>query len=70
MTGRFVLCQKGLPLCRQDATAADVNVELGKKLGRDMIELPDGHVGYVTQPAEFARKFVQAFAGTGHGRKA
>ncbi len=45
----------------------EVNVELGKKLGRDLIELPGGHVGYATQPAEFAREFVQALARTGHG---
>src|SRR5207249_1358421 len=48
----------------------EVNVELGKKLGRDLIELPGGHVGYVSQPAEFAREFVQALARTGHGPKA
>jgi acetyltransferase/esterase len=47
--------------------AYEVNVELGKKLGRDVIELPGGHVGYVTQPAAFAREFVQALARTGHG---
>jgi hypothetical protein len=45
-------------------------VELGKKLGRDVIELPGGHVGYVSQPAAFARAFVQALARTGHGPKA
>jgi pimeloyl-ACP methyl ester carboxylesterase len=48
----------------------EVNVELAKKLGRDLIELPGGHVGYVTQPAEFAHEFVQALARTGHGPKA
>jgi pimeloyl-ACP methyl ester carboxylesterase len=48
----------------------EVNVELGKKLGRDLIELPGGHVGYVAQPAEFAHEFVQALARTGHGPKA
>jgi acetyltransferase/esterase len=47
-----------------------VNVELGKKLGRDLIELPGGHVGPLSQPAEFAREFLQALAGTGHGPKA
>jgi acetyltransferase/esterase len=47
-----------------------VNVELGKKLGRDLIELPGGHVGFAAQPAEFARELVQALARTGHGRKA
>lgn len=50
--------------------AYEVNVELGKKLGRGLIELPGGHVGYVTQPAKFARKFVQSLARTGHGPKA
>jgi len=48
----------------------EANVELAKKLGRDLIELPGGHVGYVTQPAEFAHEFVQALARTGHGPKA
>jgi len=50
--------------------AYEVNVALGKKLGRDVIELPGGHVGYVTQPAAFAREVVQALARTGHGPKA
>jgi pimeloyl-ACP methyl ester carboxylesterase len=54
----------------RDHPAYEVNVELGKKLGRDLIELPGGHVGYVTQPAEFARELVQALARTGHGPKA
>jgi hypothetical protein len=48
----------------------EVNVELGKKLGRDLIELPGGHTGYVAHPAELACEVVQAFARTGHGRKA
>ena len=48
----------------------EVNVELGKRLGRALIELPGGHVGYVAQPAEFAREFIQALAPTGHGPKA
>jgi len=41
----------------------EVTVALGKKLGRDLIELPGGHVGFVTQPAEFARQFVQVLTG-------
>jgi acetyltransferase/esterase len=40
----------------------EVNVELGKKLGRELIELPGGHIGHLTQPAAFAREFVQALA--------
>jgi hypothetical protein len=47
----------------------DVNVELAKKLGRDVIELPGSHIGFVTQSAEFARECVQALARTGHGPK-
>ena len=47
-----------------------VNVELGKKLGRDAIELPGGHIGVLTQSAEFAGEFVQALARTGHGLRA
>jgi acetyltransferase/esterase len=46
----------------------EVNVALGKKLGRDVMELPGGHVGYVTHPAEFARELLQALARTGHGK--
>jgi pimeloyl-ACP methyl ester carboxylesterase len=45
----------------------EVNVELAKKLGRGLIELPGGHIGFATQPAEFAREFVEALARTGHG---
>jgi len=39
-----------------------VNVELGKKLDRELIELPGGHVGFLTQPAEFAREFLPVLA--------
>jgi len=48
----------------------EVNVELGRKLGQDLIELPGGHIGLLTQSAEFAREFMQALARTGHGPKA
>jgi acetyltransferase/esterase len=47
----------------------EVNVELAKKLRQDLIELPGGHIGFVSRPAEFAREFVQALARTGHGPK-
>jgi len=33
----------------------EVTTELGKALGRAVIELPGGHIGFVTHPAEFAR---------------
>jgi predicted alpha/beta-fold hydrolase len=35
---------------------------MGKRLGRELIELPGGHIGHLTQPAAFAREFVQALA--------
>lgn len=38
----------------------EVNVELGKKLARDVIELPGGHIGFITQPAQFATELIQA----------
>jgi pimeloyl-ACP methyl ester carboxylesterase len=38
----------------------EVSVELGKRLGRDVIGLPGGHAGYVAQPAEFARELLDA----------
>ena len=38
----------------------EVSVALGKRLGRDVIELPGGHVGYVVRPAEFAREVLDA----------
>ena len=43
----------------------EVSVELAKKFGRGLIELPGGHVGLLTQAAEFAREFVQALSRTG-----
>jgi len=43
--------------------AYDVNVELGRKLGRDVIELPGGHLGCLAHPAEFARELVRALEG-------
>ena len=42
--------------------AYEVNVELTKKLGKDLIELPGGHLGFVSQPAEFACDLVEALA--------
>jgi acetyltransferase/esterase len=48
----------------------EVNVELGKKLGRDVIELPGGHTGYGAHPAEFARELVHTLTRTGHGPEA
>jgi pimeloyl-ACP methyl ester carboxylesterase len=50
--------------------AHQVSVELARKLGRDLVELPGGHLGFVTQPTQFARKLVQALARAGRGPKA
>ncbi len=49
--------------------AHEASVELAKKLGRDLVELPGGHIGFVTHPAQFARELVQALDRAGHGPK-
>lgn len=36
--------------------------QLGRKVGRDVIELPGGHLGFVTHPEEFAHELVPALA--------
>jgi acetyltransferase/esterase len=41
-----------------------VNVALSKKLGRDLIELPGGHLGYVAKAPEFARALQPYLART------
>jgi acetyltransferase/esterase len=37
-------------------------VRLANRLGRDVIELPGGHLGFLAQPAEFANALAQALA--------
>jgi acetyltransferase/esterase len=37
----------------------DIARALSLRLGRDLLELPDGHVGYVTSSKEFARRLVR-----------
>jgi hypothetical protein len=44
----------------------DAAVELGKRLSRQVIDLPGGHVGCMTQPAEFATELVQALTDRSH----
>jgi pimeloyl-ACP methyl ester carboxylesterase len=43
----------------------EVNVAISKKLGREVIELPGGHIGCIARPAEFAREFLQTLEKTG-----
>ena len=40
--------------------AYEVNVQLGRKLGQEVLELPGGHLGCVAHPAEFAHELVRA----------
>ena len=47
-----------------------VNAQLGKKVGRELIELPGGHIGFLTQATAFAREFLRALPRTGRGPKA
>jgi pimeloyl-ACP methyl ester carboxylesterase len=50
--------------------AYEVNVELAKELGKNMIELPGGHLGFVSQPAEFARELGETLAQQEQGARA
>lgn len=40
----------------------EVTAELGRKLGRDVLELPGGHVGCMAHPADFTRELREALA--------
>jgi hypothetical protein len=46
----------------------EVNVELGKKVGRDVIELPGGHVGFVTHPPSSPASWCRRWHGQGMDR--
>lgn len=43
----------------------EVTARLARKLDRELIELPGGHLGFLSQPAEFARQVVQGLVRTG-----
>lgn len=51
----------------RDYPCYEVNVELGKQLGRDIVELPGGHVGFIAHPREFAQVLVHALTQTRRG---
>lgn len=48
--------------------AHEVGVELGRKLGRAVIELPGGHLGHLTHSGRFADELVSALALGAHRR--
>jgi pimeloyl-ACP methyl ester carboxylesterase len=50
--------------------AYEVNVELAKKLGKDLLELPGGHLGFVSEPAEFASELVETLVRQGEDASA
>jgi pimeloyl-ACP methyl ester carboxylesterase len=57
--------ERVLPAVGREASgypAHEVAVVLGRKLGRDVVELPGGHVGCIAHPADFAQELVQALA--------
>jgi len=54
---------------RVGTPAYEATVELAEKLGRDVVELPGGHLGFVSHPAAFARELVQPLARTGRRSK-
>lgn len=46
-----------------------VNVELGEKLGLEVVEMPGGHVGFASDPVAFAQQFLDVLSRLGHGPK-
>ncbi|WP_051814948.1 alpha/beta fold hydrolase [Streptomyces iakyrus] len=50
--------------------AHDATVALGPRIGRDVIEMPGGHLGHVTHPGRFADALVSALRLGGHVPKA
>jgi pimeloyl-ACP methyl ester carboxylesterase len=54
---------RGLP-------AHEATVELARRLGRDVIALPGGHLGFLSQPAAFARALREGLARQKEGAKA
>jgi len=62
-----------LPVAGQESRGYpcyEVSRELGKNLGRGVTELPGGHIGFVTQPAEFATSLFRLLHQTHAQRKA
>jgi pimeloyl-ACP methyl ester carboxylesterase len=58
-----VHAERILPAVGREASgypAHDATLVLGQKLGRDVVELPGGHVGCIAHPVEFAQELVQA----------
>ncbi|MFL6072554.1 MAG: alpha/beta fold hydrolase [Mycobacteriales bacterium] len=50
----------------RDHVCHQASLELSHRLGRTLAELPGGHVGFATQPADFARE-LRALSGGGVG---
>jgi pimeloyl-ACP methyl ester carboxylesterase len=40
----------------------EATVALGRALGRDVVDLPGGHIGFIARPAEFAQALVSALS--------
>ena len=44
----------------QDQLPYQPNRVLAQKLGRDIVNLPGGHLGFVSSPTEFAKELIDA----------
>ncbi len=49
----------------QDQMTYQPGKELAQNLGLDIVNLPGGHLGFMTYPEEFAREFLQVLSQTG-----
>ncbi len=54
---------RGYPAC-------EATMEFAKQLGMDGVQLPGGHLGFVSRPAEFARELSKTLAWQEQGSKA
>lgn len=48
----------------------EANIELGKRLRREVIELPGGHLGFASHPAEFSSELLDALTNSRDGSRA
>lgn len=52
-----------IPLAGEDSRGTvchDATLALAADIGRDMVEVPGGHIGFLSRPAEFARALLEA----------
>jgi pimeloyl-ACP methyl ester carboxylesterase len=49
--------------------ASDANIELGKRLGLENIQVPGGHLGFISYPAEYGPALLEVITRTSSAKK-